>query len=144
MKKDNCRSYTIEALRLYAAMGRPTFMQARAKVFLDAACGAGSDAQAALLAGQRAVREKTPMLLDIFAVEKMLDILRLSQREYIIKAVEEVYFVAPKAPLKRGTLTARVRRASFTLFCDERTVYFWLRDARQLFASLRGLRSEES
>ncbi|MCH5188282.1 MAG: hypothetical protein J1F63_07735 [Oscillospiraceae bacterium] len=143
LKKDNCQSYTIEAFRFYAAMGRPTFLQAKAKVVIDAVKNCGGDEQAAILAGQTAVRDNTAMLLDIYAVEKMLEILKFAHKDYIIRAVEEVYFVSPKAPLKRGALTARVRRAAFTLYCDERTVYFHLREARRLFASLRGLRMDD-
>lgn len=143
MKKDNCQSYTIEAFRFYAAMGKPTFLQAKTKVYMDAVGSCGGDEQAAVLAAQQAVRDNTAMLLDIYAVEKMLEILKFAHKEYIIRAVEEVYFVSPKAPLKRGALTARVRRASFTLYCDERTVYIWLREARRLFASLRGLRIDD-
>lgn len=142
MKKDNCQIYTIEAFRFYAAMGRPTFLQAKAKVIMEAV-GRSGGGQAAVLAAQTAVRDNTAQLLDIYAVEKMLEILGANHKDHIIRSVEEVYFVAPKAPLKRGALTARVRRAAFTLYCDERTIYFHLREARRLFAYLRGLRIDD-
>ena len=141
IKKNNYRDYAIEAFRLYAAMGKPTFLQAKTRVFMAAVKDVSGDEDDIALAGQKAILDNTPMLLDIYAVEKMFEVLDFSGKDYIARAVEEVYFVAPKAPLKRGTLTARVLRASFTLHCDERTVYIWLSEARQLFASLRGLRT---
>ncbi len=141
MKKEAMRDYATEAFRYYAGMGRPSFEQARDAVYRRAVRDVKMrDPQAVIVIGEKAVRDSMPMLLDIFAVDKTLELLRMGGREYIVRAVEWVYFAEPRMPLRRGEITARVLKFCTANHADERTVYRWLRDARRMFASLRGLR----
>ena len=48
------------------------------------------------------------------------------------------------AILSSMLITARVRRYSLTAFASERNVYLWLKEARLLFAAVRGLRIAEA
>lgn len=80
-----------------------------------------------------------PVVDDIDAVDKTLEHLEKSKRDYIIKAVEAVYFVCPKRPLKKNELTERITAFSFSFGASERTVFYWLKEARSIFASFRGL-----
>lgn len=141
MQKENSRDYATEAFRYYASLGCPRFEEFREKIYLDAAKRAvGKDPEAAAMEADEAIKKSMPQLLDIFAVEKTIENLERSDKGYIIAAIEDVYFVQPNKPLKHGELTDRVRRSSFTSYTGERTVYGWLREARQMFAEIRGLR----
>ena len=141
MKKDYIRDYATGAFRYYAGLGRPSFEQAKEAVFARAVKDAEmEDPQAAVVAGERAVRNSMPQLLDIYAADMTMRLLTMGGRDYIARAVEEVYFTGPKLPLRKGDISARVLRCCRIYHADERTVYRWLRDARRMFAGLRGLR----
>lgn len=141
MKKDFTRDYVTEAFRLYAAMGKPTYEAARKNLYeAELAKRNLSDPETAVLQAEIATEKQEPMLLDILAVDKTIELLERGEKTYIANALKEVYFVQPLTPLRKGDITARVRR--FALLCptDERTVYRWLKEARLLCAAIRGLR----
>ena len=125
MEKDFTKAYVTEAFRLYARLGSPTYEAAEDKI---------------LAKEERPVEYETPTLLDFGAVEMTLDLLRQRGKDYITKAVKEIYFVQPMKPLRRGDITNRVRRFAIMNGADERTVYRWLKEARVLCAAIRGLR----
>ena len=134
LHKDNTRDYATEAFRTYAELGKPTFDEAREQIYRDAAKRGGE------IDPEEAVKKSMPLLLDIDAVDKTLLTLARERKDYIISAIEDVYFVTPFLPLKKGEITERVRRSSVVRYAGERTVYLWLREARQIFAEIRGLR----
>ena len=141
MKKDFTRDYATEAFRLYADMGKPSYDEASKSIYNKAIADCEfKNPDIAVSIAEAAVNRATPLLLDILAVEKTIEILQRGGKEHIVRAVENVYFVQPKLPLRRGDITARVRRYSLTAFASERVVYTWLKEARLLFASVRGLR----
>ncbi len=145
MKKDFTRDYAIEAFRLYAAMGKPTYDEAKEKIYKKALNDCEfKDPETANLAAEGAVNKETPLLLDILAVQSTLEMLCRGNKGHIARAVAEVYFVQPEQPLRRGDITMRVRRHSLTAFASERNVYLWLKEARLLFAATRGLRISEA
>ena len=113
MKKDLTRDYATEAFRLYARCGSPSLKE------ID---GEGATAK------------------DLRAVAEVLRILELQGRPEVIAAVRAVYFVAPSREIERGGIGARVE--AFAVGCPTSvpSVYRWLRQARKLFAELRGLR----
>ncbi len=145
MKKDFTRDYATEAFRLYASMGRPTYEEAAKSIYQKALSDCGlSSPEVANIAAETAVTNASPLLLDILAVEKTIELLERGNKTDIIKAISAVYFTEADYPLRRGCITERVRRCSLSLFASERSVYFMLKQARLLFASLRGLRISES
>lgn len=145
MKKDFTRDYVTEAFRLYAAMGMPTYEQARADIYGAALLKNNlCDPQAAVAKAELAVAKKEPLLLDLLAVDKTINLLERGEKHYIVSAVKEIYFTSPQQPLRKGNISGRVRKFSLQCPTDERTVYRWLREARLLCAAIRGLRISEA
>lgn len=145
MKKDFTRDYVTEAFRLYAIMGRPTYEAARKKLYEEELSRYNlSHIEDSFLREEVLMKNKEAMWLDILAVNRMIELLRQGGKSYIVNAVEEVYFVQPLMPLRKGDITARARRFSLSFPTDERTVYRWLREARLLCAGIRGLRITET
>ena len=76
MKKDFTRDYATEAFRLYAAMGKPSYEEATKQIYEAALNDCEfKDPEIANLSAEAAVSNATPLLLDILAVEKTIDIL---------------------------------------------------------------------
>jgi len=142
MKKDPTRDYAVAAFRLYASMGRQGYEVARKRIF-NTEQARHENPEKAYTQAERATTNATPLLMDILAVEKTLDLLTRGDKSYIVKAVEAVYFTAPAQPLHKGDISARVCEFSLSLPVDESSVLRWLSEARRLFAAVRGLRIEK-
>lgn len=80
---------------------------------------------------------------DIAAVDKTFEELEQAGKDYIVKAVKEVYCFLPEFPIARNDVTLRARRFSLTVPCSEKQVYEWLKEARRLCAVNRGLRTSD-
>lgn len=145
MKKDFTRDYVTEAFRLYAAMGNPSYEEAQRKIYeIELSKRSDIDPSIAVVQAEKAVKHNMPLLLDILAVDKTIDLLERGEKEYIAAAVKAIYFTEPDAPLRRGEISKRVRYHALSCPTDERTVYRWLKEARLLCAAVRGLRIEDS
>lgn len=145
MKKDFTRDYATEAFRLYAAMGKPTYEQARAAIYEAELLKRNSfDPATAIQQAETAVEKNTPYLLDMLAVNKTMELLSQGKKEYIVAAVKAVYFAYPQHQLHKGDISDRVRQFSLTCPTDERTAYRWLKEACLLCAAVRGLRISDA
>ena len=144
MKKDHTRDYATEMFRLYAAAGMPTYEAERTRIYNDALrrCSQ-TDAARAVAFAEREVEKAAPYLCDIIAVAATFDLLERGGKHDIVRAVKAVYCAYPTMPLRRDTISRRVRRFASSCPADERTVYRWLREARLLCAAARGLRIPE-
>ena len=153
MIKEHYRDYATEAFRLYARMGKPTYKELKQIYFDEALKNAEREigfikgtniakpTEYALINAERAVDEKMGELLDILAVEKVINILDASRDGHPIKrAVEIVYFEFVRGELRRGEIVERVTKAQLEIPASERQVYYWLKQARKMFALERGLR----
>lgn len=140
MKKDYTRDYITEAYRLYAAMGQPRHDDIKRDIYNNALMDNNTNPSAAVAHAEKAVELATPMLLDLLAVERTISLLERGDKSYIIKAIKAVYFVSPSSPLRKGDISNRVHRLSIDMPASERSIYQWLREARLLCASIRGLR----
>jgi len=99
--------------------------------------GTHSDSTAYLaMAADDASCEMAAEFLDIMAVEKTLMQLNEHQRA----AIEIVYFTDAKKELQKGEISKRVHKAEMEIPASEQSIYNWLRKARKIFASERGLR----
>lgn len=142
MKKEHTRDYVTEAFRLYAAMEQPTYERAKADIYkTELAKRSGDDPSVAVARAEAAVNNNAPMLLDILAVERTMELLERGEKGYIVEAVKAVYFVRPTVPLRRGVISERVRCFALLYPADTSTVYRWLKEARLLCAAIRGLRT---
>lgn len=109
MKKDPDRTRAIAAFIKYADAGCPKDE--------DAICYDSEDA------------------CDIYAINGMFEYLDREGKEYISKAVREVYMFFPRTG-KRHT-SSRVLAYAMRAYADERTVYRWLSYAAKVFTKLR-------
>lgn len=148
-KKDNIRDYATEAFRFYAACGRMTsaeleqmvrdriYQQSKREI-LRSGCGGISISPTEYVAmkAEDAVRDLKAELMDIIAVEKTLIQLNPQQR----KAVEIVYFTDAEKDLERNDISDRVHKAELHIPASEKSVYRYLKKAREIFAEERGLR----
>lgn len=90
------------------------------------------------------VNTAKPIIADINAVNATFSNLTDRNREYIIEAVKAVYFpYKGKTRIPNEILKERILAFATKTFCDERTVYRWLKEARALCAYYRGLTIEE-
>lgn len=96
------------------------------------------------------INRRKGQLEDIDAINKMFDMLydqshitSVSKGTRngidIASAVKAVYFAFGSEKLTRKMITLRVRAHAMSVPVDERTVYRWLKYARELFAVIRGL-----
>lgn len=73
------------------------------------------------------------------AVRKTLEYFKAEGKQYVVSAVEAVYFVGASAPVRCRNISDRVSRFAIEHHADESTVYRWLKEARRKFAEYRGL-----
>ena len=148
MKKDHIRDYATAAFRYYAYLGKPHKEDLEQKYYDEAkeefkkenfevkGTGIFKPTEAQVIYAESRVRERQAELWDILAVEKTLAQLHKDE----LLAVEMVYFECPQRAIKRGEISERVVKASLYIPTCERTVYYYLRKARLIFAYERGLR----
>lgn len=148
MKKDHVRDYATEAFRYYAFLGKPHKEDLEQKYYNEAkeefkkehsevkGTGIFKPTEAQIIYAESKVRERQGELWDILAVEKTLAQLKPWERQ----AVEIVYFEHAHRAIKKGEISERVVKASLYIPTDERTVYRYLKKARNIFAYERGLR----
>lgn len=98
--------------------------------------GIGKPTENAVIYAENKLREKQGELWDVLAVEKTLNQLTEIQK----KAVEQVYFIEPDKPIKKNAITQRVVKMAEETPADTRTIYRYLRLARNIFIYERGLR----
>lgn len=143
MIKDATRDYATNAFILYSALGCPTRDEYEAQIRREVYRKLATIPPDRLLAiADSEVMKKKSKLEDVAAVNKMFDMLSLETAkdgDMIIRAVRYVYFgyTSPNPPVKGITL--KVRTFSQKNYVSERLVFDWLKQARHLFASLRGL-----
>lgn len=75
--------------------------------------------------------------LDMLAVFDTLRILELTGEDEALHCIRTVYFSDPALRLGRLEMGRLVTKCSFELYCDERTVYRKLQNARDLFEQVR-------
>lgn len=149
VKKDSIRDYATEAFRFFASCGCLSSEQIKERLreeIYDASKremirlgtpSMPSDKTAmAVMKAEDELEYYKAELLDILAVEKTLA--RLSPP--MKRAVEIVYFTRPQEPITKGELSGRVHQAEIEIPASERNIYYWLREARRIFAQERGLR----
>lgn len=139
MVKDSIRDYATAAFCLYAKNGRASYEQVREWVYKTALNDAWNQSpEKAVAHAEAEVTRHMPKLLDIMAVDKTIEIFKMGNETNIIKAIEAVYFTLPDK-IGKSDIQNRVIRLSIELPASERSIYNWLKKARLLFASLRGL-----
>lgn len=152
--KDYLRDYATAAFRFYAknGMSAEKFKQ---KIYIEALDeikkrettvedGISKPTEKALIAAEKAVNERISEILDMEAVDKVLAELEARHKKYIIKSIEVVYFKDTDKELKSGDIKNRVIKASNEIPASERSIYTWLKQARELFSYQRGLRINKS
>ncbi|MCT8975508.1 hypothetical protein N4T77_02740 [Clostridium sp. CX1] len=148
--KDYIRDYATAAFRFYGENGMSA-EKYRQKIYIEALdeikkketkvrSGISKPTEEVLIKAEKAVNERISEVLDMEAVDKVLAELEARHKKYIIKAIEIVYFKDCDKELGAGDIKNRVIKASDEIHADERSIYRWLKQARELFAYQRGLR----
>ena len=129
-KKEHYMDYVTHAFVTYFRLGCPT----RAALETDIIAKAQhSDAE---------VSARRPLLEDVEAVNRVIERLKSDGRTEVIDALKVVYVADGRYALRRGAVSARVRRFAVERPAAERTVYKWLKMARKMFCEERGLNIE--
>jgi AraC-like DNA-binding protein len=102
--------------------------------------GISNPTAAALEHAEREVDRMHGELQDIFAVSETMHLLSFGGSKDALNCIEGVYMVDANKPIRRRDIEMRVTKTANEFGMSERTVYRHLKDARELFASLRGLR----
>lgn len=140
MKKDNIRDYATGAFVRYANLGYPTRDEYEERIRSEVYTRLSHlEPKIQVFRADAEISKREPILQDIDAVEKTLQLLRSSEKDYIADAVEEVYFVEPSRLPKRSEICDRVNAFCAKYHFSERSVYYYLKMARELFAMFRGL-----
>ncbi len=121
MKKEDYRDYATHMFRTYAAWGCRDAEKVRD------------------LIGENITIRHKPILIDIQIVHSYLEHCQNGGKKHIADVLSAVYFVQPKRSLRRGDVSARVRRFSIDYHVSEKQAYLWLREARKAVASAKGL-----
>lgn len=144
MRKDNIRDYATEAFRFWARHGCPSYEEAVERIKRRAINRAfGIDPEKALIYAEAEVEKASAGLCDIMACSQVFTTLDDTGRGLVCEAVRAVYMTEPWKIPKRGELSARVLAFALEIPLSERQVYQYLKQARELFAAVRGLRLEE-
>lgn len=150
MRQDNVRDYATDAFRFWAAVGGAEAFRERIRTEAmrdsgDGGNGIGQPTEAALLRAEKAEENAKAQMDDLNAVEEVLKILpHRPMGAEIMCAVKACYMADPnRLSLPRGEMISRVKRVAEEIYVGEATVYRYLRIARDLFASERGLRSNK-
>lgn len=148
--KDYLRDYATAAFRFYAKNGKSAdkyreeiYNQALEEIRkkeTNVKDGISKPIEAAIMAAEKAVDEKIAEIKDMEAVEMVLAELKGTRRIFIVQAIEVVYFKDCNKDLSIGDIQDRVKAAAIELPASERSVYYWLKQARELFSYQRGLR----
>jgi hypothetical protein len=147
---DYLRDYTTAAFKFYARNGKST-EKYKKKIYLDAiengmiksglrSSGISSPTEAMIIAAEREVNNKLAEIQDMESVERTLAELFVLKRYDILQAVDIVYF--KDCVEKNEDIKAKVHQAEIFIPASERSIYRWLKIARNTFATERGLRIE--
>lgn len=147
--KDHIRDYATEAFRFYARNGKSA-EKYKQKIYFETLenikkkeqgikSGISKPTEQALIKAEEALIERMSEILDMEAVDKVLAEFEVKHKD-INKAIDIVYFIDPEGELELGDIKNRVLKASIEIPASERSIYLWLKKARELFAYQRGLR----
>lgn len=143
MKKDIIRDYATNAFVRYASLGCPTKEDLIAKIRSDCYKRLSlQQPQYIVMKADAEVQARAPLIEDVEAVNKVFDILKGQDREYISEAIKAIYFIQPNRIPRKGEIVERVTAYAVNVPCSTKTVYTWLKSARLLFARMRGLNTE--
>lgn len=152
--KDYIRDYATEAFRFYALNGKSA-EKFKQKIYIEALDeikkretqvkdGVSKPTEKAIIAAEKAVNERISEIMDMEAVDKVLAELEARHKKHIVKAIDIVYFTDIDKELEFGDIKSRVAKSSVDIPASERSIYGWLKQARQLFAYQRGLRIKKT
>lgn len=141
--RDHVRDYATEAFRYWAKVGgsKKYIEDLVADTRRQKSSGIANPTEAALVIKERILAERAAEFADLEAVERALHIIStLGAGKEMLQAVEMVYFEKCWDELRRGDIQDRVHKAELTIPASERSIYYWLKKARLIFAKERGLR----
>lgn len=139
MKKDNISDYAIAAFARYAHYDRRSENELKEYIYHRELLKHDRP-DIAVKCAEEAVGENAALFADIAAVEKTLELMSRCGDPDRLKAVKAVY--VSKAGSARREVALRICSIALEIPVAERTVYRWLKEARTVFAEIRGLYRE--
>ena len=139
-KKEWYMDYATHAFVRYASLGCPTREELEARIRRDCYQRLSLQNPSFIIIKANAeVSAREPLLKDVDAVNRVLEILKNQDKQHIINAIREVYFVNPKGKPEHGVIVDRVTAYATKCPASTKAVYEWLKSARLLFAKEREL-----
>ena len=139
-KKEWYMDYATHAFVRYASLGCPTRAELEARIRADCYRRLSLHNPSFIIIKANAeVASREPLLKDVDAVNHVLDILAKQDKQHIIDAIKDVYFVNPKGKPDHGVIVDRVTAYAMKCPASTKAVYDWLKSARLLFAKVRDL-----
>lgn len=120
MKKDSLKDFATAAFVRYARRGKPSHEE-----FVKR--------------NDPNTEKTTSALADIDAINRMFSELERQDKGYISDAVRAIYMCYPYNMPSNEQMYQRVLAHSISVPADVSTIYRWLKYARELYASCRGL-----
>lgn len=144
MKKDYLRDYSTAAFNLYGKVGnvekyKQSLLEEIESIKVNSKSGISKPTEAALIKAEEELTAKIATINDLEAVEKTLNELKIINLT-MFNVVIDVYV---NNTFKKGNIQNAVIRTATKNFLADRTVYKYLKKAREIFAYTRGLRIEE-
>lgn len=145
MKKDRNRDYATAAFIDYVMSGHLTCEEQKERIRSAALReytdnlrrGRKNPVENADIYAERVLEMNEGYLLDVQAVDKTIEALNDSGEKYIMDVVFAVY--NSPASMRRGVISARVRRLAVDMPASERVIYKYLKRARSVFCKIRRL-----
>jgi hypothetical protein len=139
-KKEWYMDYATHAFVIFASLGCPTREEFENRIRQDCYNRlALHEPSFIVMKANAEVSSRKPLLEDIDAVNRVLDILKKQDKQHIAHAIRDVYFVAPYGKPEHGVIVERVTAYAMKCPASTKAVYAWLKSARLLFAQIRGL-----
>lgn len=143
MIKEDWRDYATHMFRTYAEWGCRSADEVRMKIIeREKKRREWNDSSLREARALKIVEKYKCKLEDIDIVHSVLSYFVENQREYIADVVKAVYLIQPSRGLRRGDISARVRRFAYEYHVSEKQAYAWLKEARRAVASAKGLDTE--
>ena len=144
MKKDYLRDYSTAAFNLYGKVGnvenyKKSLLEEIEEIKANSGSGISKPTEAALMRAEEQLSSKIATIKDLEAVEKTLNELKARNKE-MYNVVVDVYV---KNIFTKGSIENSVLRTASDNFLCRRTVYYYLKMARRIFAYTRGFRVED-
>ena len=140
MIKEAWRDYATHMFRTYAEHGCENAERVRERIIeREKRKREWSDASLGEARAKKIAERYKRKLDDIAIVDAVFREFNENGKGYITDVVRAVYLIQPSRGLRKGDVSARVRRFAYEYHVTEKQAYAWLKEARKAVAYAKGL-----